>query len=133
LKIKEECSVLNISWHDIEIIMKKSLPEIKKLNCQAVYGIPRGGLLPALLISHRAQIPLLLTLDDVILYKKQNKKVLLVDEISDSGKTLSLYKAMTDFPSYTLYTRKGTSCMPELYGREIKTEDWLIFPWEEIL
>jgi uncharacterized protein len=120
---------MNISWGDIEIIIKDKIESLKKLQVDAIYAIPRGGLVPGVLLSHKLYIPLLTSFDEVLLYKKADKKVLIVDEISDSGKTLEFYKKMTDFPIFTLYVRYNSTCIPDIYGEFIETDEWLNFPW----
>jgi hypoxanthine phosphoribosyltransferase len=115
---------------DIEKLLKRDVDRLREYKLDAVYGIPRGGLVLAVMLSHKLDLPLLLSLDEVLLYKKQEKVVLILDEISDSGKTLKMYKQLTQFPSYTLYIREGTETIPEVYGTSIGSKDWLNFPWE---
>ena len=32
----------------------------------------------------------------------------------------------------TLYTKKGTAFAPDVSLREYSTEEWIVFPWEEM-
>ena len=66
-----------------------------KIKYDFVLGVERGGLIPAVHLSHRLGIPLR-TLTWSSVYKDasmvtwfllRNKKILLVDDIVDSGKT----------------------------------------------
>jgi len=99
------------------------------IKFEAVYGIPRGGLILAVMLSHRLGIPLLLNVEDVILYNKQSKKVLIVDEIVDSGKTVKNYSNFGYIAS--LYVRYSSGVVPDFFSEKIMTDDWLVFPWEE--
>ena len=60
------------------------------------------------------------------------KKVLLVDDVSDSGRTLALaveiLKDMgADVRSVTLYTKPRTIFTPDYSWRD--TDRWIVFPW----
>ena len=72
---------LLLSWRDlddlIEILCKKITEELP--NIDSVHGIARGGLIPAVLISHQ----LGLKYTDLIY-----PNTLVVDDICDSGETL---------------------------------------------
>ena len=53
---------------------------------EGVYGIPRGGALLAILLSHKMDIPYIDRFDDV------NENVVIIDDIADTGNTLKKYK-----------------------------------------
>ncbi|MWB98820.1 phosphoribosyltransferase [Agromyces seonyuensis] len=63
------------------------------------------------------------------------KKVLLVDDVSDSGRTLEkvvgiLAEADAETKSLTLYTKSRTVLRPDFSWRE--TDDWIVFPWSAL-
>ncbi|MFE6257095.1 phosphoribosyltransferase [Agromyces sp. NPDC057865] len=60
------------------------------------------------------------------------KSVLLIDDVSDSGRTLAkvvdlLVEAGAEVRSATLYVKPRTVLVPDFAYRE--TEDWIVFPW----
>ena len=55
--------------------------QIDKTEINSIYGIARGGLVLAVLLSHRLQLPIV-EKDGI------NLRTLIVDDISDSGETL---------------------------------------------
>lgn len=60
------------------------------------------------------------------------KRVLLVDDVSDSGRTLAkvvdlLAEAGAEVRSATLYVKPRTVLVPDFAYRE--TPDWIVFPW----
>jgi len=60
------------------------------------------------------------------------KRVLLVDDVSDSGRTLALAVALlgehgADVRSATIYTKPGSVALPDYSWRE--TPLWIDFPW----
>lgn len=92
-----------------------------------VYGIPRGGLVPAVYLSHR------LSLDYVHRVSDITEDTLVVDDISDTGATLEdLLGTLKVVPDIAcLYTTGWTSVQPTYWVHEKPTEDcWIVFPWE---
>jgi hypoxanthine phosphoribosyltransferase len=60
------------------------------------------------------------------------KRVLLVDDVSDSGRTLSMVVQLlrltdADVRTVCLYTKPGTVLVPDYTWRE--TAKWIAFPW----
>tara|TARA_B100001093_G_scaffold354314_1_gene338808 strand:- start:1372 stop:1788 length:417 start_codon:yes stop_codon:yes gene_type:complete len=121
----------DIDWVTIDSLIHNIAVKIDtdSPNIQYIYGIPRGGLIPAVLLSHKLGIPL-----------TQNLKnySLIVDDISDSGNTLKevVERAHNPINNYTyvhtatLFERQGTIFEPDFIGEHIKYDDWLVFPWE---
>lgn len=63
------------------------------------------------------------------------KRVLLVDDVSDSGRTLAkVFALLTDegaeVRTATLYTKSHTVLAPDFDYR--RTDDWIIFPWSAL-
>ena len=63
------------------------------------------------------------------------KRVLLVDDVSDSGRTLAkVLRLLTDegaeVRTATLYTKSHTVLVPDFDYR--RTDDWIIFPWSSL-
>lgn len=92
----------------------------------AVTGVPRGGLIPAVMISHKLGLK-------YIPYEQaisRKRPILVVDDISDSGHTLTRI-GNKGFITATLCVRYNTQYTPDYYGEEITSDRWLVFPWEE--
>ena len=117
----------------------------KNVKYDLVLGVERGGLIPAVHLSHRLQIPLK-TLswssqlkDGSMLtwFILRNKKILLVDDIVDSGKTfLEIFGKYWDMDTAVLiYNNINESKIkPDYYGRminRIDTPEWFDFWWEK--
>ncbi|MFC9917704.1 phosphoribosyltransferase [Agromyces binzhouensis] len=63
------------------------------------------------------------------------RRVLLVDDVSDSGRTLRkvvdlLADAGADVRTATLYTKSHTVLAPDYDYR--RTDDWIVFPWSAL-
>jgi len=110
-----------ISWQEFEKMTKDLINKIKisEEKFDGVYGIPRGGLITAVYLSHQLNIPLLI-------YPTEN--TLVVNDISDEGKTLSSLK---NRKIATLYSTNWTKTKPDWHIKlkENKT-NWIVFPWE---
>lgn len=96
-------------------------------NLPGVFGIPRGGLVPAVMISHALNIPLLLA---------PVEGCLIVDDVCDSGESLLHYvrdSSGTKSKKYlvaTIYCKEGAAVTPDLFLYTKKDNTWLVFPWE---
>ena len=85
-----------------------------------MYGIPRGGTVVAVYLSHLTSFP-------VVEKDKINEKTLIVDDIVDSGKTMARYEELGYYIA-TLYYHKECGVVPDVWVFE-KTE-FVKFPWE---
>lgn len=115
-------------WVDqqIEIIGEK-LEGFEKP--QFITGVPRGGLIPAVLISHKFDIPFIGLEAAKTLPGDLKKKVLVVDDIADSGNTLAQIQRH-NFKTATLARRYNSTYTPMFIGTDIADDHWLVFPWE---
>ncbi|MBI2640395.1 MAG: phosphoribosyltransferase [Candidatus Sungbacteria bacterium] len=112
------------TWQELDKDIEKISKWAKDKNFKSIYGIPRGGLVVAVALSHRLNLPLKLHTEEI------DSLTLVVDDISDSGKTLlDFEKNMNMKPAVaTLFYHKDTKRMPDFFLREKK--DWVVFPWE---
>ena len=116
---------------------------------QYIIGVTRGGLIPAVFLSHRLGIPMISinwsTRDSGIksigndtIKLLQDKKVLIVEDIVDSGKTLTeMIDSLRDVCSFhvaALIYNTSQNIVPEFYDVTIdRTEyaHWINFFWED--
>jgi len=142
---------VKISWNQFQQLSDKLAERIisSQKNYEGIIAISRGGLPLATLFSHKLNIPITeilharsysedgeimaqLKLDESKIpeNKRQDKIYLIVDDISDTGRTLG--KVMEQFSSsdsVTIYHKPKTSkYIPTYYIED--TEDWIVFPWE---
>ena len=90
-----------------------------------VYGIPRGGLVLAVALSHRLNVSLVQSLDDVIV----GDGTLIVDDISDSGQTLRRFGPL-GVCAATIHKVPNTVCVPDVWVFERGVNEWIVYPWE---
>ena len=85
-----------------------------------VYGIPRGGLIPAVMLSHKTGLPLVDTI---------GANTLIVDDMTDSGVTMD---KMPGLYTAVLFHKPHTSVFtPNVYSKLHEGNEWLVFPWED--
>jgi len=121
-----------------------------------IIGIGRGGLAPAVYLSHATGLPML-SVDhssdvpdfaDAPLVRlaartRAGERLLFLDDINDSGRTLArLRAALIDAGAIadnvrfaTLIDNTGSSQRVDYRARTIDratTKDWFVFPWEAV-
>tara|TARA_R110000850_G_scaffold139112_3_gene260233 strand:+ start:21 stop:461 length:441 start_codon:yes stop_codon:yes gene_type:complete len=138
-----------LTWADIDMCMEYLYPLCDELDITHVIGINRGGLIPAVILSHmlgKPHIPITITLRhgwpiiDVsdkakdILNDERNT-IAVVDDINDSGATFdNLYnKINIDAKLYdvVLFDRASSQWDVHLSAKTIHNDDWIVFPWED--
>jgi hypoxanthine phosphoribosyltransferase len=97
----------------------------KLLNTKfvGIYAIPRGGLIPGVYLSHLLGLPLIWNKNKI------TKKILVVDEICDSGKTFSQFD--NGFTVCLHYKPTISNFKPDIWIRT--TREYIIYNWEKKL
>lgn len=115
-----------VSWKDIEEYINEVVTYYYNKKITGVYGLPRGGLIFAVMLSHKMNIPMLTApIDDCII----------IDDICDSGETLIHYQNNTSgnkknkYHITTMFYKKNNLVEPELWYKQ-KNDKWIIYPWE---
>lgn len=122
-----------VTWEEIEQDIDSIVKDLlKHANIDYVVGIPRGGLIIAVMISHRLGVKHM-TIDHLEKLEEfdldiDKKKILIVDDISDSGQTLKRFRK--DYTTATLDVRNTTIAIPQFYANWLDTADWIVYPWE---
>lgn len=142
-----------LSWIDIHNIVVDL--NFKTLNNDGknigIIGISRGGLVPAVMLSHLKNSTFFATVginsyhnkirgteniyqvfDTNLLHKLDT--VYLIDDICDTGKTFSYLKNnmfnMNNIKTISLIYKKNNVFKPDYYGYEVESEIWVDFPFE---
>ena len=108
-----------LSWDDISVLVEDLCDTIASSGAEikSITGVKRGGLIPAVMISHKLNIPYV---------DRINKDTLVVDDICDTGETLTKSIAMY---TATLHYKPTAIFTPDFYSKEVGTE-WIVYPWE---
>ena len=112
---------IKLSWDDLEILVDKLCKKIpfETPTIDSVTGIARGGLIPAVMVSHKLGLPYV----DAV-----GPNTLVIDDIADSGATLEkspgIYTAVLHYKPHT------SSFIPTIWAEEHNSDEWLIYPFE---
>lgn len=111
----------NITWDDMYKFVDQVEAYYKGYNKKplGVYGLPRGGLVLAVMVSHRLDVPLLMA---------PAKDCLIVDDVCDSGDSLLHYDKM-GYDIAVMACRSDSPVKPMLSYEQL-TCDWIVFPYE---
>jgi xanthine phosphoribosyltransferase len=117
---------------------------------RAIVCITRGGLVPAAIIARELDIRLIETvcvasyhdyleqgdlrvLKEITpdLLKNEGKDVLIVDDLTDTGKTASVVRAMMPQAHFaTVYAKPKGRPMVDTFITEVSQDTWIYFPWD---
>lgn len=139
------------TWNQIYDLLLTQSEKIHNYKPDLIVGIARGGLIPARILTDLLETPQFGTIE-VEFYLDINqtrpepelkqplsasirhKKILLVDDIADTGKTLQLAKSHLkdkgpmEIKIATLYLKPQSITKPDFYEKQ--TNNWIIFPWD---
>jgi uncharacterized protein len=141
------------TWSQIYDMLLSQVQKISAQNFRAdiIVGLSRGGLVPARILTDLLETPELATIQisfyqdiaqpalEPILKKALNlpiegKKVLLVDDITDTGESIRLAQTYLhqqdplEIKTATLYLKPQSITTPDFY--EKRTSAWVVFPWD---
>jgi len=148
-----------IGCEEVEGLTGNIIRHLQKDNIKisAVIGIVRGGLTPAVMVSHYYDVPLHILdyslrdrndaqefteADKFMIQKASVGTVLVIDDINDSGDTLQAVGDMIkdividdkNFIYATLLEKCTSRFDCDYYGEMItddRTDEWIVFPWED--
>jgi xanthine phosphoribosyltransferase len=126
--------VLYVTWEHFEEAIRSAVAEFSKHpltpdRLTGVYGIPRGGLIIAVTLSHRLSIPWL---------AEPQPGCILVDDVIETGHTMQtlidkLHKQYPGlhWPAWVWVTK---TLLPGIrYHCYVDPKTWVCFPWSDPL
>ena len=108
-----------LSWADFDRALDSAVARLASCSLSGVYGVPRGGLVLAVCLSHRLGIPLL---------EQPQAGCLVVDDIYETGRTVAPYRERSDFTTLVWISK-----LPPLWWQALEVQvdpEWILFPWE---
>ena len=133
------------NWNYIERACEDIACEVSELGIVRVIGLSRGGLIPAVMLSHSFDLPMetlgVSFRDNRATHHTKFKPIddaryLIVDDINDSGTT---FKVVSDifrnrrliFATSALINKEKSGFDVDFYGEMFYHDDWINFPWEK--
>lgn len=117
-----------ITWRDIDDAVERLSINIINSNVEiaAVGGLPRGGLIPAVMLSHKLTIPFVSQAN----IAGVTGNILIVDDICDSGKTLKRFKFESNVYTATLHYKTTAEYEPHYWWKLAPENEYIYYPWE---
>lgn len=142
----------HVSWDEIEHAVDQIVSALPHLRWKGIVGIARGGLIPAVMLSHRLCVPTFRSYfvstydgmnktgqticDDQFFLENGGDDWLFVDDIMDTQTTAN--HVLDKFPRaslavlfshrYGLVNEANENRI--IRGRVRLSDNWLVFPWE---
>ena len=115
-----------LSWTDIETAVESLAYQIRQSGEEigAIVGLARGGLIPAVMLSHKLGIPLVSEDHEAEGY------LLIVDDICDTGNTLEYYVKYEGTLTATIHHKQAAIVKPDFYYSLVPQDKWIVYPWE---
>lgn len=117
--------VNRITWSDFNAAAQRIVERWRaRRDVDAVWGVPRGGLVPAAYVASGLQLPLINELPAEGSHERS--RTLVIDDLVDSGSTAKRYRDA----QFDACFRKSHS---PIYPAELAPvrDGWLVFPWED--
>jgi len=120
----------SLDWDDIDFYVNNIYNFIlgSKKEYELIAGVTRGGLIPAVMLSHKLDIPIIAIDPNDIL--DTDIKTLVVDEIYDTGLTIKHLLSRNPAIDVAVIVSKDKHAPVNYVGSHIDIEDWIVFPWE---
>ncbi len=117
-----------LDWKDIDDAIEELATNISKskIKITAIGGLPRGGLIPAVMLSHKLDISFVSQAS----MAGVNGNILIVDDICDSGKTLKRFKYESNVYTATLHYKSNAIVEPNFWWKLASNDEWIVYPWE---
>lgn len=150
--LRTDAKQLILDWQDIEEGVKALLPKLP-FRPQVVLGLARGGTIPASLIHRyypkaKFETVRLISYNDrqamnqihiehCCLNHLKGKKILVVDDILDSGRSIdTIVKRLRRVPNVSVtcavLVSKQLTALPVVSAFSIEYDTWVTFPWERL-
>lgn len=117
-----------LQWRDVEDAIERLAVNINnsEIKLTAIGGLPRGGLIPAVMLSHKLNIPFVSQAG----IRSVTGNILIVDDICDSGLTLKKFKFEENVYTATLHYKSTAEYEPHFWWRLAPENEWIVYPWE---
>jgi len=110
------------TWDEFDKSVEHIANKCKLLEFSGIYGIPRGGLCLAVALSHKLETNLI---------SEPIKNSLIVDDVYETGVTLSSFKDIEGAMFFVLFSK-----IKPIWWNTVhisKKSQWIVFPWENTL
>lgn len=116
--------MMRLTWNEFDRVVGTIAEACRDRDLSGVYGVPRGGLPLAVAVSHRLDLPLSPLPTD--------PRILVLDDIHDSGRTLSRLRYRFGPGLGPVWVWATREAHPSTYHAVLTDigPAWVLFPWE---
>ena len=107
------------TWSDFDKSVEQIAKKCSFKEFSGIYGVPRGGLCLAVALSHKLKIDLI---------SKPIKNSLIVDDVYETGLTLTTFKDIEGAVFFVLFSKIKPTWWNTVFIS--KKSQWIVFPWE---
>jgi hypoxanthine phosphoribosyltransferase len=109
----------HLSWHDFDRAVEHMAERLGGRPTSGIHGIPRGGLVLAVALSHRLELPLL---------PEPQPGCLVVDDVFETGRTLAPHRELAGAELVVWISKAEPRWWQAV---EVSpSAEWIVFPWE---
>jgi hypothetical protein len=152
-------SQLKLGWKEIEKDCASLARQLSNQKFDVTVAITKGGLIPAVILVNKFLgktniITLQLeeiskereanyhatevrVVSELNLYPINNKRVLIIDDVADTGKSLSKAieivksKSPKKITTAVLHHKPRSQVTPQYKARTVPNNTWIVYPWEK--
>ena len=110
------------TWSEFDNRVEQIANKCRFKEYSVIYGIPRGGLCLAVALSHKLKIKLI---------SEPIKNSLIVDDVYETGITLTTYKNIEGAMFFVLFSKIKPTWWNTVHITN--KSQWIVFPWENTL
>jgi len=107
------------TWGEFDKSVEQIANKCRYKKLSGIYGVPRGGLCLAVALSHKLNIELI---------SKPLKNSLIVDDVYETGLTLTTFKDIEGAMFFVLFSKIKPTWWNTVFIS--KKSQWIVFPWE---
>jgi len=152
---REDWNLLHLGWEDVQYLTEKTAELIRESGFKPdiIIAVSRGGFDPARILCDLLSVQRLASIQ-IEFYAGVNEKkgtprviyplnadvtglkVLVVDDVSDSGESLSVAlehvrsRGALEVQVATLHVKPWTTLRPHYFAEEV--DSWIVYPWEPL-
>lgn len=112
---------MKLSNTETLLLVEELAQKIKGRQYSSIYPVPRGGYRIGIQLGDILGLPLVLDEDEI------TKDTLIVDDLIDSGKTLSQYNN----DKAVLFVKNNKEHLVDFYVKKLTQNEWIQFPDEK--
>ena len=110
------------TWKEFDKSVEEIADKCRFREFSGIYGVPRGGLCLAVALSHKLKIELI---------SKPIKNSLIVDDVYETGLTLTTFKDIEGAVFFVLFSKIKPTWWNTVFIS--KKNQWIVFPCENTL